>query len=331
VTVRAIRCTATLLLVTALIPLSVCGQTTPSGAQAYPTKPVRVIAPYPPGSSADVIGRIYAPKLADALGRPFIVDNRPGASGNIAGELVARATPDGYTLLLLNTAIAGSHLLYKHLPFDVVRDFQPIGMLGIAPYLLVVNVALPVKNAKELVALAKERPGKLTYASTGTGGGLHLTMEMFKMQTGIDMLHVPYKGSSTTVPDMIGGRIDAMFGSAPSLLPHVRAGRIRALGISSPKRNSAAPEVPTLSESGVPGFESLSFTSLAAPAASPRTITSILNAAIAKSAQTADVTNALTNQGTDPSVMTSQQTAAFIRDDIEKWRKVVATAGIKAE
>lgn len=323
---------AMLLLMAAFVPLSAYAQAAATGSrQAYPAKPVRVVAPYPPGSSADIIGRIYAAKLTEALGRQFIVDNRAGASGNIAGELVARATPDGYTLLLLNTPIASSHLLYKSLPFDVVRDFQPIGMLGIAPYLLVVNTSLPVKSVKELVALAKARPGKLNYASTGTGGGLHLTMEMLKTQTGIDMLHVPYKGSSTTVPDMIGGRIDTMFGSAPALLPHVKAGRIRALGISSAKRSAAAPDVPTIAETGVPGFESVSFTSLAAPAATPRSVILLLNAAIAKGAQSTDVSSALSNQGTDTALMTPEESGAFIRDEIEKWKKVVTSAGVRIE
>ena len=300
-------------------------------AQTYPTRPVRVVCPYPPGSSADIIGRIYAPKLAEALGRPFIVDNRAGASGNIAAELVARAAPDGYTLLLLNTPVATSPLLIKGLAFDAQRDFQPIGMLGLAPHLLVVNNSMPVKNVKELVALAKSRPGKLVYASTGIGGGLHLAMELLRMDTGIDMLHVPYKGSGTTVPDMIGGRIDVMFGSAPALLPHVRAGRIRPLGIAAAKRSNAAPDIPTIAESGVPGFESVSFTSLAAPTATPRRIIALLNSTIAKSAQSPDVSNALANQGTDVALMTPEQTAAYIREEIAKWKKVVTAAGVKAE
>ena len=183
-------------------------------AQTYPTKPVRVISPYPPGSSADIIGRIYSPKLTDALGKQFVVDNRAGASGNIAAEIVARAAPDGYTLLLLNTAIVASQPLYKSLPFDIVRDFQSVGMLGTAAYVLVVNVAVPVKSVQELVALAKARAGKLIYASTGIGGGLHLTMALFNLQTGTQMLHVPYKGTSTAVPDLIGGQVETMFGSA---------------------------------------------------------------------------------------------------------------------
>src|SRR4051812_2962334 len=210
-------------------------------AETYPTKPVRVVSPYPPGSSADILGRIYAPKLADILGKPFIVDNRAGASGNIAGELVARAAPDGYTLLLLNTPIATSPLIIKGVPFDAQRDFQPAGMLGLAPHFLVVNNAMPVKNVKELVALAKSQPGKLVYASTGIGGGLHLAMELLKLQTGIDMLHVPYKGSATTVPDMIGGRIDGMFGSPPPPLKHLRAGPLPPPGLPRPERSAAGP------------------------------------------------------------------------------------------
>src|SRR4051812_34602379 len=298
---------------------------------AYPTKPVRVVCPYPPGSSADIHGRTYTPKLAETLGRPFVNDNRPGASGNIAGEIVARAAPDGYTLLLLNTPIATSPLLMKGVPFDALRDFQPVGMLGLAPHLLVVNNAMPVKNVKELVAYAKSRPGKLTYASTGIGGGLHLAMELFKLQTGTDMLHVPYKGSGTTVPDMIGRRIDVMFGSAPALINHVRAGRIRALGIASLKRSAAAPDIPTIAEMGVPGFESVSFTTLAAPAKTPAPIVTRLNATIESSAQSTDVANALASQGTDVALMTPQEVTKYIRDEIAKWKKVVAAAGLHAE
>jgi len=301
------------------------------GAEPYPARPVRVIAPYPPGSSADVMGRIYARSLTEAFGRQFVVDNRSGASGNIAAELVARAAPDGYTLLVLNTSVSANHLLQKSVPFDVERDFQVMGMLGIAPYLLVVNNSLAAKSVKELIALAKVSAGKLVYASTGVGGGLHLTMELFKMQTGIDMLHVPYKGSSTTVPDMIGGRIDVMFGSAPSLLVHVRAGRIRALGITSAKRSAAAPDVPTIDESGVPGFESATFGAFAGPAKTPRSIVGILNAAIAKSAQSQEVASALATQGTDTALMTTEQAGAYVRTQIAKWKKVVETAGIRAE
>jgi tripartite-type tricarboxylate transporter receptor subunit TctC len=314
-----------LLLMTAfIVPVS-------AHAQTYPAKSVRVISPYPPGSSADVIGRIYASKLIEIFGRQFIVDNRAGAAGNIAGELVAHAAPDGYTLLLLNTPLVSSQSLYKDLSFDVGRDFQAIAMLGFAPHLLVVNASSPVTSVRELIALAKARPGKLTYASTGTGGSLHLTMEMFKLQTGINMLHVPYKGSSTTVPDLIGGQVDTMFGSVPALLPHVKAGRIRALGISSAKRSAVTPDLPTIAESGLPGFESNTWITLAGPAGTPRNTVMVLNAAIAKSVQSPDLSSALANQSTEPMVLTPEQTGAFIRDEIVKWKKVVVAAGVQGE
>ncbi len=324
-----IRCNALRLLhpttfVVALLPTFVY-------AQDYPTKPVRVISPYPPGSSADIIGRIYAPKLTDALGKQFVVDNRAGASGNIAAEIVARAAPDGYTLLLLNTAIIASQPLYKNLPFDITRDFQAAGMLGLAAYLLVVNVSVPAKNVAELVALAKARVGKLIYASTGVGGGLHLTMELFMMQTGTRMLHVPYKGSAMAVPDLIGGQIDTMFGSTPALLPHVRSGRIRALGISSLKRSAVLPDIPTITDSGLPGFESVSITTLAAPTGTPRDVLSKLNTIINKYAQSPETITALANQSTDAAPMTMAQTAAYIREEIVKWKKVVVAAGVKSE
>ena len=329
---------AMLLLTAAFIAPLVYAQTASSfdksssaPGQGYPTKPVRVISPYPPGSSADLIGRIYSPRLGESLGRPFIVDNRAGASGNIAGELVARAAPDGYTLLLLNSPIATSPLILKSVPFDAQRDFQPAGMLGLSPHFLVVNNAMPVKNMKELVALAKSRPGKLVYASTGIGGTLHLAMESLKLQTGIDMLHVPYKGSAMTVPDMIGGRIDVMFGSVPALIAHVRGGRIRPLGIASLKRSAAAPDIPTIAESGLPGFESTSFTSLAAPAKTPRSIISLLNSTIAQSTQSAEVASALANQGTDVALMSPEQVRNHIRDEIAKWKKVVIAAGVQPE
>lgn len=300
-------------------------------AQDYPVRPVRVISPYPPGSSADIIGRIYSPRLTDALGKQFVVDNRAGASGNIAAEIVARATPDGYTLLLLNTSIVASQPLYKGLPFDIARDFQSAGMLGIAAYVLAVNQSVPVKSVQELIAYAKARAGKLVYASTGIGGGLHLTMELFKMQTGAQMLHVPYKGTSTAVPDLIGGQVDVMFGSAPALLPHVRTGRIRALGISSLKRSSALPDLPTIAEAGLPGFESVSFTALAVPTGTPRGVITRLNTVINQSARSAETITALGNQSTEPSPMTPEQTTAYIRDEIVKWKKVVIAVGVKSE
>ena len=300
-------------------------------AQSYPVKPVRVVSPYPPGSSADVIGRIYAPKLSELLGRQFIVDNRAGAAGNLAGEIVAHAAPDGYTLLLLNTPLASSPSLYKDLGFDVMKDFQPAGMLGVAPHVLVVNLASPATSVKELIAYAKSRPGKLTYASTGTGGSLHLTMEMFKMQSGIDVLHVPYKGSAFTVPELIGGRVDVMFGSIPSLLPHIKSGRIRALGVSSRARTNVVPDLPTIAESGLPGFESYTWLTLSGPAGMSRDVVKVLNAAIEKCVRSPEFGVLLANQSTEPMLMTPEQTAAYIREEVVKWKKVITAAGVKGE
>ena len=303
----------------------------PAHGQTYPSRPVRLVAPFPPGSGADVLGRIYAPKLAEMFGQQFVVDNRPGASGNVAAALVARATPDGHTLLLNVTSIVSSQPLFKDLTFDVGRDFESIGMLGVGAYLLVVPNASPVKSVKELIALAKSRPKALTYASTGTGGGLHLTMELLLQQADISMLHVPYKGSQVTVPDLLAGRIDVMFGSSPSLSPHVKAGRMRALGISSAKRSPTLPEIPTIAESGLPGFESVSWFALAAPAKTPRAIVAQLNAALTKAAHMPDIAAAIANQGTEVLALSPEETGRFVRSELEKWRRVIAAAGIKAE
>lgn len=300
-------------------------------AQDYPARPVRIVAPYPPGSSADVIGRIYAPRLADALGKQFVVDNRAGASGNIAAEIVARAAPDGYTLLLLNTSIVASQPLYKNLPFDIVRDFQPVAMLGFNAYVLAVNQAVPAKSVQELIALAKSRGGKMIYASTGIGGGLHLTMELFLMQTGVRMLHVPYKGTAFAVPELIAGQVEVMFGSAPALTPHVKSGRIRALGISSLKRSPAMADIPTITESGVPGFESVAFTAFSVPTGTPRAVITKLNTVTNQIAGKPDTITALANQSTDVSPMTPEAITAYIRDEVVKWKKVVAVAGVKGE
>lgn len=317
------------LLLCFLLPLSAAAQ--PDKATDYPTRPVRIVAPYPPGSSADIIGRIYAPRLADALGRHFVVDNRSGASGNIAAEIVARAAPDGYTMLILNTSIVASQPLYKSLPFDIARDFQSAAMLGINAYVLAVNQAVPAKSVQELIALARARSGKMIYASTGIGGGLHLTMELFMMQTGVRMLHVPYKGTAFAVPDLIAGQVETMFGSAPALTPHVKSGRIRALGISSLKRSAALADIPTIAESGVPGFESVAFTAFSVPTGTPRAVIGKLNTVSNQAARSADTITALNNQSTEAAPMTPEQITAYIRDEVVKWKKVIAVAGVKGE
>jgi tripartite-type tricarboxylate transporter receptor subunit TctC len=310
----------------------VCGSVAASAhAQTYPVKPVRLVSPFPPGSSADVTSRLYAPKLTEALCQQFIVDNRPGAAGNIGAETVARASADGYTLLTAPAALASSRSMYKKLTFDIVRDFEPISMLTTSAQLLAVRASLAVKSVKELIALAKSRPGQLTYASTGTGGSGHLTMELFRLQAGIDLVHVPYKGSSTAVPDLIGGQVDMMFSSTIALLPHMKAGRIRALGITSAKRSAVLPELPTIAESGLPGFEAVGWSALLAPAKTPRSIVTLLNSTIAKIAQAPDVVERLAAQGAASLTSTPEQTRSIVRGEVVKWEQVIKAAGIRAE
>ena len=304
---------------------------TGSLAQNYPTRPVRVVAPFPPGSSADVTGRLFAPKLAELLGQQFIIDNRAGASGNIGAEAVAHSPPDGYTHLIEPSAIAASVTLYKNLSFNLERDFDPVAMLATNAYVLVASPKQQIQTLKELIALAKANPGKLNFASTGTGGGIHLTTVMLMMGTGINMVHVPYKGGLAAVADLYNGQIDVMFASTQTLLPQVKSGRARALGITTTVRSPAAPDIPTIIEGGLPGFESIAWLALVAPRGVPRDIIARLNTTIAKIGQMPDIIGHLAALGADPQDITPAQLGTFIRDEIVKWGKVAATAGLKPE
>ena len=245
--------------------------------------------------------------------------------------MVARAAPDGYTLLTAPASLVTSASLYKKLSFNLIRDFEVVSMLATSAHVLVVGAMLPAKSIKELIALAKARPGQLTYASTGTGGSPHLTMEFFRMQTGIDMVHVPYKGSLTAVPDVISGQVDMMFSSSIAVLPHVKTGRLRALGITSAQRSPAAPDVPTIAESGVPGFESASWSAMLAPARTPRSVVVLLNQTIGRIARMPDIVDRLAAQSAAPLTSTPEQAQAFVKSELAKWSKVIAAAGIRAE
>jgi tripartite-type tricarboxylate transporter receptor subunit TctC len=289
------------------------------------------VAPFPPGSSADFTSRLFAPGLSDTLGQPVVVDNRPGAAGNIGAELVARAAPDGYTLLTAPASLAASASLYKKRAFDLARDFEPVSLLTSAPHVLAVRLTLPAKSIKELIALAKARPGQLTFASTGVGSSSHLTMELFRLSAGITFIHVPYKGSAMTVPEVIGGQVDMTASSIIALLPHVKAGRLRALGITSPQRSAAAPDLPTIAESGFPGFESETWAALLGPAGMPNHIVRLLNAAIAKIVKMPDIADRIAAQGAASRVGTPEQARTLIKTELAKWEKVIATAGIRAE
>jgi len=299
--------------------------------QSYPVKPVRVIVPFPPGAGADITTRLYAPRLAEALGQQVVVENRAGAAGNIGAEVAARAAPDGYTLLTAPASLAISQTLYKKLPFDLARDFQPIAMFASVPFVLVVHPSLPVKDVKALIAFAKSRPGQLNFASTGNGSSPHLTAEMFRMQARLDVVHVPYKGTPLAVTDLLTGQVSFMFANALSVLPQVNAGRLRALGVTSARRNAATPQLPTLAEAGLPGFESGTWFALLAPAGVAREVVARLAGEMAKLTQHPDIREKLAAQGAESVSMTPEQTAAHVKSEIAKWGKVVRASGAKVE
>jgi tripartite-type tricarboxylate transporter receptor subunit TctC len=300
-------------------------------AQNYPTKPVRIVVGFPPGAGSDIVTRLVTPGLSKALGQQFVVDNRAGAAGNIGAEAVARAPADGYTLLTMTASLAIGPALYRKLPFDVIKDFDPAVLLASVPFVLVVHPSLPVRSAKELAALAKARPGQLTFASTGQGSSPHLTGEMLRMQAGIDLLHIPYKGTPQATTDLISGQVTMMFANTLSVLPSVRSQRLRALAVTSAKRATAAPEVPTMMESGYNDFESGTWFALAAPAGTPRDIIQRLNAEAGRVIQQPDVREKLAAQGAEPMSGNVEQTVAYARGEIAKWARVVKASGIKVE
>jgi tripartite-type tricarboxylate transporter receptor subunit TctC len=321
-----------LVAVTALIlTLAPVARSGPVLAQGYPSKPVRVIVSFPPGAGADIVTRLITPKLAEALGQQFIVDNRAGAAGHIGAEVAAHSAPDGYTLLSTPASIVISQTLYKKLNYSLEKDFEPIGLMASAPFVLVVHPSLPVKTVKELIALAKAKPGELFYASTGNGGTPHLTTEIFKNQTKISIVHVPYKGTPAAVTDLIAGQVSIMFANTLSVLPQVKTGRLRALAVSSSKRTAAAPALPTVAESGVPGFEASTWFGMLAPAGTPREIVIRLNGELTKAVGVPDIRERLVGQGADPLTSTPEQFRAFLKAELAKWAKAVAAAGVQIQ
>jgi tripartite-type tricarboxylate transporter receptor subunit TctC len=303
-----------------------------AAADAYPSRPIRMVVPFPAGGTTDILGRIAGQKITEALGQQVIIDNRGGAGGNIGTEMVAKAPPDGYTLLTDpgSTLTINPHA-YSKLGFDPVRDFAPITILAEVPNILEVHPALPVKNVKELIALAKSKPGQINYASTGAGQSTHLSMELFKSMAHIDINHIPYKGSAPALVDLIGGQVSVMFDNMPTSLPHVKAGKLRALAVSTVRRSFALPQLPTVAESGLPGFEVSVWFSVLAPAATPRDIVQKLNAVLVKALQSPDVKQRLADQGAEPVANTPEQFAATIQRDLAKWAKVVKDANVKLD
>jgi tripartite-type tricarboxylate transporter receptor subunit TctC len=301
-------------------------------AQTYPSKSIRMVIPFPPGGTTDILARIAAQKLSEALGQQVVPDNRPGAAGNIGSEQVAKSPPDGYTLATIPGSTLTIHpSLYAKLPFDPLKDFAPITILAAVPNALVVHPSLPVRSVKDLIALAKSRPGQLNYASTGAGQSTHLSMELFKTMGGVNIIHVPYKGSAPAVTDLLGGHVPMMFDNMPSALPHVKAGKLRGIAVSTLKRSPVAPELPTVAESGLPGFEVSVWFSVLAPANTPREIVQRLNQVLVKSLQAPDTRERLTTQGAEAIGNTPDEFTAVMKRDIVKWAKVVKDANIKLD
>ena len=301
-------------------------------AQAYPVKPVRIVVPFPPGGTSDILARTIGPRLSTEWGQPVVVDNRPGAAGNIAAEHVARAPGDGYTLFITTVGIHAIHpSLYSKLPFDPLRDFTPVTNLVMLPSVLAVHPSIPVRSVTELIALAKKRPGDLSYSSAGSGSQPHLTAELFKTMTGVDLLHVPYKGAAQQLTDLVAGHVALTFATAPSAVPFIKGGQMRAIGVSSGKRASALPDVPTIAEAGVPGYEAVGWNGMVAPANLPAPVLEKVNATVVKAFNLPEVRNRMISLAAEPVTTTPAQFGAYIKAEIAKWAKVVKASGARLD
>ena len=307
------------------------GISAPVLAQRYPDRPVRLIVPFAPGGGNDIIARILGQKLAEGWGQQVVIDNRPGAGSNVAAELTARAAPDGYTVFQFNVANAIAVSLYKKLGYDPIRDFAAVTQLASAPFILVVHPAVKARTVQELVALAKAQPGKLNYASSGNGGSTHLVTELFKTLSGTDLVHIPYNGAGPALNDLLGGQVQVLFAVPASSLPHIKSGRLRALGVSSLKRSALAPDVPTVAESGVAGFEGSAWYGVVVPARTPHAIVSALHTDIVRVLHQPEIKERMSSQGVELRGSTPEQFAQFIKSEISKWSRVVRISGAKVD
>jgi len=302
-----------------------------AGAQSYPEKPIRMILAVPAGATPDVTARLVMPGLSQLLGQPLVADNRGGAGGLIGAELAAKAAPDGYTLFISSP---GALTILPHLrkvPYNTLRDFTPVSLISVGPFVLITHASVPVKTIKELIALARAQPGKLNYASAGNGVANHLAMELFKQMAGVDIVHVPYKGAPQAVTDVLAGHMNMMFNSIAPIVAHIRAGRVQVLGISSSKRSSQLPDVPTISEAGVPGYEAENWFGLFAPARTPQRIVARLNEAVVKIVRSPEIQAQFTALGADAVGNSPEEFAAFVRRDMERYARVVRLSGAKLD
>ena len=301
-------------------------------AQAYPSKPIRLVAPSTPGDAPDVIARLIADKLSPVLGQPVVVENKPGAGGVVGSDAVAKAAPDGYTLIMGN---AGSHginaAVYANLPYDIQRDFAPVSQVAVAPNVMVINPSVPATSVAEFIAYAKTQPGKLSYASGGNGSSAHMSIELFKSMAGIDLQHIPYKGSSPALTDLVGGQVAVFIGNMPPTVPLVKAGKLRALAVTTKTRSALMPELPTIAESGLPGYETVAWFGVLAPAGTPPDVVNRLSQEIGRIARSPDVRDKLLAMGAEPVGGTPEEFKTVIDRDIAKWKPLAQKVGIKVD
>jgi tripartite-type tricarboxylate transporter receptor subunit TctC len=308
-----------------------CAVTSLAWGQQWPTKPMRIVVPYPPGGANDIVARALQPALSASLGQPIVIENRGGGATQLGTEAVARSAPDGSTFLLTNIALGANPSLFAKLPYDTSKDLAPISLISTVPLVLVVHPSVSANSAAEFVKLAKARPGSINYASAGNGSANHLSMEMFRAATGIDVVHVPYKGFGPAMSDLLGGQVASAFASTLASLPHVKAGKLRALGVSTAKRSAAAPDVPTIAESGVPGFDVSEWQMLLAPAGTAPTIVERMQREVANGLRNDEVKTRLTELGATPVGSTPKEAEAFLKSELARWADVAKRAGIKPQ
>lgn len=312
--------------------VAAAGHAGSASAEVYPNRPVRIVVPYSPGGTTDILARALAQKLAEALGQQVVIDNRPGAAGMIGADLVAKAAPDGYTVLMASVAeVAINQSLYGKMTYDPVRDLAPVTLAGVTPLILVIHPSIPASSVEELLAHTKAKPGQFTFGSPGNGSVQHLSGELVKTVAHVDWVHVPYKGAPAVLADVLGGQVSMFFAGMPPAMPHVKTGRLRALAVTTAKRSPAAPEIPTMEEAGVPGFDISNWFGVFVPAATPKDVIAKLNREISKALQLKDVRERMADQGLETVGNTSEQFSAFLRAEIAKYAKLIQVSGARAD